>query len=674
MTAPPSFERSGPDTGEGVAEFRRFLRRVHVRAAVLLFGWYWLCSLLIICAPMTAVLMLRPTAGQATRQVIAASLGLSALSAIAVAFRRRRWVQTYIATVDDRYDAAGRIVAAVEFLRSREPLDAYKRLAIADATQWLARRPRTPLPWHWKRKRHTAAVVALILFISLPLGCTSPELYRSDNGTSGRRHRTATHLQQTPAEGEHQHPRTASNVQEERTADQAPPERDEGRGSQAGRDRAEPDNGPRAASESPAGTRSEGAAHKDRDHLTGQGAPGETRAQECPSRAPAGQQPGVSRSGQSASSIGELSGTEQGTHAQGGSDDGRSSSSQAQAPPAQSATGQPEQGNPSQQAAPSGTLDRPGRESAGQGEEGDGQHREASSGAASGTDQGAASPSPAGAAEHGRGVDGTGAPDTGTTTSERRQRPAGAMGGESAGNDAGLDAGQLGGTTGEIGAGMPQPGEAGGSPSRAHRPAAATQVQVASGAEGQLPAGPQSPSAPLGDAGRGGQCPSPGSGQADTGVSGESPGGASSLTPAPSHDGAQPGGCTTGGAQSGEEEQRGGFGGLEAGTTSGPKRDQPGLVHAPTRDVAAPQSAGSDAPPAAVEARDEGEGFADGVESTPTSRPTGLNEYRSIEIKDVMMERVSPTRRALIERYFETLRAMSKETQPTSRPTTRKAD
>ena len=152
--------------------FARFARRVRRRAWTIVFMRYWLRAATI-CAVLGAAVHLNSDVGLSV--VIEGGALVSLIAATVFSFLRRRMVDAYIATVDRRYDAAGRIIVAAEFLRSREPPDAFRKLAIEDAAEWISKHPRRGPPWTLGRARRPAIGVALCIAATMLVGCESPQ-------------------------------------------------------------------------------------------------------------------------------------------------------------------------------------------------------------------------------------------------------------------------------------------------------------------------------------------------------------------------------------------------------------------------------------------------------------------------------------------------------------------
>lgn len=99
----------------------------------------------------------------------------AAVIAVASWFMHRRAARraSFLHSVDNRYDAAGRLVVAAEFLGCGRPLDAYQRLALTDAARWIESRRATRLPWTWP-SRWPAVSSCLLLFALVVSGCQKP--------------------------------------------------------------------------------------------------------------------------------------------------------------------------------------------------------------------------------------------------------------------------------------------------------------------------------------------------------------------------------------------------------------------------------------------------------------------------------------------------------------------
>jgi hypothetical protein len=153
-------------------EFARFARRVRRRAWTILFLRHWLRAA-VLCIVLAAAVHVY---GEIDLSLLAKVGALVSLVAAAIlSFLGRRAVRGYVATVDRHYDAAGRIVAAAEFLQSDEPPDAFRKLAIEDAAEWISTHPRRTLPWVLRRARRRAIGVALCFAATMLVRCESPQ-------------------------------------------------------------------------------------------------------------------------------------------------------------------------------------------------------------------------------------------------------------------------------------------------------------------------------------------------------------------------------------------------------------------------------------------------------------------------------------------------------------------
>jgi len=114
-------------------------------------------------------------------------IAFAVVIAVASWFMHRRVMRrtAFLHSVDDRYDAAGRLVVAAEFLAGGRPLDAYQRLALGDAARWIESRRATRLPWTWP-SRWPAISSCLLLFALVVSGCQKPTPATSEHsGTTG---------------------------------------------------------------------------------------------------------------------------------------------------------------------------------------------------------------------------------------------------------------------------------------------------------------------------------------------------------------------------------------------------------------------------------------------------------------------------------------------------------
>jgi len=153
-------------------KFARFARHVRRRAWTILFLRHWLRAA-VLCFVLAAAAHLYAEMGLSLLVKVGALVSL--IAAAILSFLGRRMIRAYIATVDRHYDAAGRIVAAAEFLESDEPPDAFRKLAIEDAAEWIGKHPRRTLPWMLGRVRRPAIGVALCIAATMLVHCESPQ-------------------------------------------------------------------------------------------------------------------------------------------------------------------------------------------------------------------------------------------------------------------------------------------------------------------------------------------------------------------------------------------------------------------------------------------------------------------------------------------------------------------
>jgi hypothetical protein len=165
------------DTATGNPEqsrrrFAHFVRRARRRAWTILLVRYWLRAAAI-CVVLGAAIHVNSDVGPSV--LIEVGVLVSLVAALVLSVFRRRMVEDFMFAVDQHYDAAGRIVAAAEFLRSRESPDAFRKLAIEDAAEWISMHPRRGLPRTLGKTRRPAARVAFCVAAALLLGCESPQ-------------------------------------------------------------------------------------------------------------------------------------------------------------------------------------------------------------------------------------------------------------------------------------------------------------------------------------------------------------------------------------------------------------------------------------------------------------------------------------------------------------------
>jgi|GEM_PF-4793098 len=153
-------------------DFMRFLRRVRRRAWTIL---VIRCGtpVAVICTLLCIITLIHFTLD--ARRASGGALATSAFIAAYLVIRRRSFVNEYIEAVDRRYDAAGRIIAAAEFVSTGESLDAFQRLAVEDAALWLQKHRRRKLPWTVRMKSKTAAAASLALVVASIAGCEAPQ-------------------------------------------------------------------------------------------------------------------------------------------------------------------------------------------------------------------------------------------------------------------------------------------------------------------------------------------------------------------------------------------------------------------------------------------------------------------------------------------------------------------
>lgn len=153
-------------------DFARFVRRLRRRAWMLLFLRYWLIAVAICALLASAMYQLASTN---VPVLIGTGVTISLVAALVASVLGRRTIDGYVEIVDRHYDAAGRILAAAEFLRASAPPDAFRKLAIEDAVVWIAKHPRRGLPWTLSKARRRATSAALCIAAVILVGCESPQ-------------------------------------------------------------------------------------------------------------------------------------------------------------------------------------------------------------------------------------------------------------------------------------------------------------------------------------------------------------------------------------------------------------------------------------------------------------------------------------------------------------------
>lgn len=134
-------------------------------------------------------------------------------------------------------------------------------------------------------------------------------------------------------------------------------------------------------------------------------------------------------------------------------------------------------------------------------------------------------------------------------------------------------------------------------------------------------------------------------------------------------------GQPTGPAESGSQDKAAGGAahGGGAGRDPGEKTPDPKQVNAPTQELHAESVGTAQGEPAGATVEGEGKDYVAGTTQPAATRPAAVIEQAEVRPDDLLMERVSPARRARLERYFENLRAQQRRgaaPQPTSRPST----
>ena len=133
-------------------------------------------------------------------------------------------------------------------------------------------------------------------------------------------------------------------------------------------------------------------------------------------------------------------------------------------------------------------------------------------------------------------------------------------------------------------------------------------------------------------------------------------------------------GQPTGPAESGSQDKAAGGAahGGGAGHDPGEKTPDPKQVNAPTQELHAESVGTAQGNPAGAIVEGQGMDYVAGTTQPAATRPAAAIEQAEVRPDDLLMERVSPARRARLERYFENLRAQKRGAapQPTSRPST----
>jgi hypothetical protein len=154
--------------------------------------------------------------------------GMAVLWVAWVVWHERPRAHDFVPVVDEYYDAAGRVVAAADFLTGTEPLDAFRVLALKEAGRWVNERKHLGLPWRWPTKWKRMALCVCWTAIILA-GCAQPHPPPSEPPTKvkldvappGHGQPTVNPASSTPSEVPGSHDRTAGKrnreVEEEGT-------------------------------------------------------------------------------------------------------------------------------------------------------------------------------------------------------------------------------------------------------------------------------------------------------------------------------------------------------------------------------------------------------------------------------------------------------------------------
>ena len=149
-----------------------FVGRLRRRFFLVTFAGRWL-----IAAPVCGVMLVPVSVLSDIEAEALAWFGLAAsvLVAVLLAIRGRQAFAEYVELADRHFDAAGRIVAAVEFIKKCGGLGPFERLAIEDAVSWIKEHPRKGLPWRLRFSVGCAARVSVCILILQIAGCEGPQ-------------------------------------------------------------------------------------------------------------------------------------------------------------------------------------------------------------------------------------------------------------------------------------------------------------------------------------------------------------------------------------------------------------------------------------------------------------------------------------------------------------------
>lgn len=167
----PSVKRAS-DRAEDLKPLQRLFARAK-RRAWLLIGIQSASHALILTVFCAAILAPTRSFFRFSISSYSFAIALIALAlTIILTFHRRMRVPEYLRRLDDRFDAAGRIVSAAEFLDSPQSRGPFHELALTETATWIAKRPAVRLPWTWPT-RWAALSLAFALLAST--GCQKPQ-------------------------------------------------------------------------------------------------------------------------------------------------------------------------------------------------------------------------------------------------------------------------------------------------------------------------------------------------------------------------------------------------------------------------------------------------------------------------------------------------------------------
>jgi len=114
----------------------------------------------------------RSSVGLSNAALLVATILFALAITLILTIRRAKRIPDYLRCLDDRFDAAGRIISAGEFIDLTDNHSPFHALALADTAEWIAKRPTVRLPWTWPT-RWAALCAAFALLAST--ACQKPQ-------------------------------------------------------------------------------------------------------------------------------------------------------------------------------------------------------------------------------------------------------------------------------------------------------------------------------------------------------------------------------------------------------------------------------------------------------------------------------------------------------------------